>query len=983
MNNNNNRLNEKLLDVLSTIENIYLKEGEQFRSRAFKNAFDSLASYNDSIINYEQLKELELKGFGKSVLAVCKEYIDNNGSVKIIEEAKNNPIHIFENIYGVGPQHAKKLVENGITTMELLRKNADKVLNKKQQLGLKYYDDINSRIPREIIDKYNKTFKALLPTTNDGGKILMEFVGSYRRGLLHSGDIDVIFSYYPENIEDIDGDEYEIIMKRNSALFQEFINNLINNGIILPEHILASGNSKCLVLAKIPEDTKYRRIDFLSCNFNEYATSLLYFTGSKYFNTVMRQWAVDKGYTMNEHRISLLSDKGDKEEKYNKDKLIFYDEQDIFDFLGLLYKAPIDRKDGRDVIPIETIVEYIRKNGLSNVDLITKKYLYRSAKYAYYNKPDPIMTDKEFDELEENIASSDVNFSIPIGIEPNKNKVKLPYIAPSLNKIKPDTNLLNKWTTKYTGPYVLSCKLDGCSVIIYKKNNLLYMNTRGDGLYGQDVSFLLPHMKNLGTLNENDCIRGELIMRKDVFERKYNGIYSNIRNMVAGILAEKKKINVELINDLDVILYEVMYPELKPSDQLVYLNQMRWPIVWHNLTTKISNELLSNLFATMRIDYIYDIDGIVCVNDKIYIRGDDYQKNPPNAFAFKMDLEDQIEEVFVTGVSWHPSKDGYLKPVIHYDTVFIKGVNCTNATAYNAAFIRDNKIGIGAKIKVIRSNDVIPKVIEVIEPANIINYPNPNEVGEYYWNETNIDLVLNNPDNNEDVLVQTILRFFKMIEAPNLGEGNIIKLIKSGKNTIELILSMTLDDWMTIKGFGEKMAKKLYEGVQTAMNKVSLIKLMAASNIFGRGFSDKKLAIIIENYPTIFADIYDSSDEDIIIRLMDIQGIGPKTAEGFKENLKEFIEFIERIGQMDKLNLNNKMKNTFDSSNIKVVFSGFRDKELKEKILSKGIKIEENLNKNINYLIVKDKSDVTSKVEKAIQYNIPILSIEEFINMIL
>ena len=98
------------------------------------------------------------------------------------------------------------------------------------------------------------------------------------------------------------------------------------------------------------------------------------------------------------------------------------------------------------------------------------------------------------------------------------------------------------------------------------------------------------------------------------------------------------------------------------------------------------------------------MDGVIVTHNKLYERTN---KNPDHAFAFKMVLSDQTAETFVVDVIWSPSKDGYLKPRIRVDPVQVGGVTIEYTTGFNGAFIRDNKIGVGAKVKLIRSSEVM------------------------------------------------------------------------------------------------------------------------------------------------------------------------------------------------------------------------------------------------------------------------------------
>ena len=116
------------------------------------------------------------------------------GKIQYLEDMKNTPKIIFTNVYGIGPKKAEELEKSGLTSIDDLVKasyNDSKLLNEKQKIGLKYYKDINARIPRSEITKFEQILtKQVTPDT----KLKFEIVGSYRRGAKDSGDIDVIFT---------------------------------------------------------------------------------------------------------------------------------------------------------------------------------------------------------------------------------------------------------------------------------------------------------------------------------------------------------------------------------------------------------------------------------------------------------------------------------------------------------------------------------------------------------------------------------------------------------------------------------------------------------------------------------------------------------------------------------------------------------------------------------------------------------------------
>ena len=121
-----------------------------------------------------------------------------------------------------------------------------------------------------------------------------------------------------------------------------------------------------------------------------------------------------------------------------------------------------------------------------------------------------------------------------VGAKIDKNKVKLPYEMASMDKIKPDTNALFNWKNKYGGPYVLSCKLDGVSGLYSTEGEEPKLYTRGNGIEGQDISYLIETLDRLK--EKNIVVRGEFIIPKSVFEKKYKSKFANARNLVSGII---------------------------------------------------------------------------------------------------------------------------------------------------------------------------------------------------------------------------------------------------------------------------------------------------------------------------------------------------------------------------------------------------------------------------------------------------------------
>jgi len=1006
------RLNEQFIDLMEKLAEIMLKQGEPFRARAYQKAQETIMAYQGDILSPDDLKGKP--GIGPTIIEKLNEYV-STGTLKVLEREKANPVNILADVYGIGPKKAKELVEKGITSIAKLREN-QQMLNDVQRVGLKYYEDILKRIPRSEIQQYETIF------ANDFSKVAspnsrFEIVGSYRRGAENSGDIDMI------------------VTSDNPRVFVNFIDELIKKKIIL--EVLSRGPTKCLVIAKIPSSDTARRVDFLYTSLEEFPFAILYFTGSKIFNTVMRHIALEKGYTMNEH--GLYSRKENDKKKGEKVAHHFTSEEDIFNFLGLVYKAPNERIDGRAIIVksaepelileeplilepvapdmpvkkakktlkkkekteekpkkkliiendtdtedefysaykvdenVKKMVEQFKKNGISFLEQLSEEQLSSiicESTKAYFNEQ-PIMTDNQYDIVKEYIENKYPANQIicQVGAPIEKNKAQLPYVMASMDKIKPDTNALTSWMVKFKGPYVLSCKLDGVSGLYTTEGAVPKLYTRGDGKVGQDISHLIPYLRLPKT--KGVVIRGEFIVPKVVFDKKYKSKFANGRNMVAGIV-NHKSIN-EAAKDLHFVSYELIKPIKTPSEQLVFLSTLDIEIVLWKSEINLSNELLSQTLIDWRTNYAYEIDGVIVTNDAIYERK---AGNPEHSFAFKMVLSDQIAEAKVVDVIWTPSKDGYLKPRVQIEPINLGGVRIEYATGFNGAFINDNKVGIGSTIELIRSGDVIPHIRKVIVPAEEAKMP----LVPYKWNDTHVDIMLENLDTDEIVREKNITGFFRGIGVEGLSSGNISRMINAGFNSVPKILNMNIVDFLKVEGFKEKTATKLYNGIRVKLEEASLIQIMSATNLFGRGFSEKKLELIMDSYPDVL--LSNEPNEQKIAKVADIKGMARKTAEAFVERIPNFIQFMQEIGFENKLAY---IKKSIDNANPlfgkTIVMSGFRDATVQDAIKSLGGKLGTSVSSQTFIVLVKDALvEDTGKTLEAKKLGIPIMTLKEFTN---
>ena len=314
----------------------------QFRIRQYSDIIKILKNYPKSeLTNPGDIKNFLVskgKKNPKKIMIRIEEYI-NKGFIQDAKDAMTNPqvraIIELTKIYAIGPSKCKELYEkHGIVTIDDLRKKFKKdssIINNKQIIGLTYHDDLEKRIPRAEVDKYNAVLKNICNEISPN--LVMSINGSYRRGLLSSGDIDLLITG-PK-------DQSEFLRKK-------LIETLKKKGIV--KEVLASGKKKFMGIVKL-EQYGYntaRHMDIIDTAPENYPFAVLYFTGSGGFNSMMRGVALTKGYSMNEYCLSHKKTKKPIESTLIQEKIgktMFETEKDIFRFLDMDYVEPKDRNN--------------------------------------------------------------------------------------------------------------------------------------------------------------------------------------------------------------------------------------------------------------------------------------------------------------------------------------------------------------------------------------------------------------------------------------------------------------------------------------------------------------------------------------------------------------------------------------------------------------------------------------------------------------
>jgi DNA ligase (NAD+) len=618
------------------------------------------------------------------------------------------------------------------------------------------------------------------------------------------------------------------------------------------------------------------------------------------------------------------------------------------------------------------------------------------ADFAYF-KNDPLLPDPIYDLFIDKLKHIDPDNKLlkTVGLKEINNKTKLPIFMGSMNKIKTKPEL-NTWINKFNSvpiqDFVISEKLDGISVLIVINKGKINLYTRGDGEYGRDISFLIKFNEDLTKFiktyvnkfkqskQDRIILRGEIIISKSNFTNylknptKMN--YTSARSMVNGLISMKEY--DQLINLLDIVIYELIEPILTPENQFKFILDncsglkiaqnriiaLKNIVIWES----ISNNYLLNTLSLFKKNSKYEIDGIIITHNNIYKRE---KSNPKHSIAFKSNDEGKV--TVVKNVKWEVSKYNILIPRIHFNKIIIKS-SIEYCSGFSAKYIFNNCIGPGTKIRVILSGDVIPFICDIIEPT----YPQMPSIN-YKWNERHIHIYsLEDTKNNDSLNKKKIHHFIKTINIENVSVGLINKLYDNGYNSLKKILTINITQLLNCNGIKETLANKIYNSIHNIIEKpLYLGLLMAGSLKFNSGIGIKKIDKILEKYPDILTKHY------TVDNLNMIEGLQTKTTQQFLENLEHFKIFLEEI---DFINYYSKNSNSSKHINPfikdkKFVLTGFRDSKIMGYIgYNNGI-IQNNVNSKTDYLIIKNKetlSTLSTKIENAKKLKIKIITIDEF-----
>lgn len=627
----------------------------------------------------------------------------------------------------------------------------------------------------------------------------------------------------------------------------------------------------------------------------------------------------------------------------------------------------------------------------------------QKASYAYYGLDRPLMTDKEYDDFYDELSTLEKETNCVLAGSPTIKvqgylldgftKVKHTKPMLSANKTK-DTKEIEKFVTnnRFYGSY----KLDGLTVVVrYKNGEFTQGITRGTGIEGEDVTEQCKFIKNLPMTipyKSNLELRGECVISWDEFKRINRNLdtpYSHPRNLASGTL---RNLDLNIIKDrnLSFVVFECVtdMKEDSKSETLIDVHNMGFEIV---PITKLNSTVDQVSNALQPEFYQYPTDGIIFELDSRKLSESLGSTSHHECCRMALKWEDELYETTLKDIEWNTSKTGLINPVAVFEPVDLGGAITTRATLHNVSYIEDLQLGIGDTIQVYRANMIIPKVHSNLTRSNAWKLPDkcPCCGGDVEIHNENGSKTLHcmNPDCKAKLLGKLVHFVSKnAINIDGMSEATLQLLIERGwvksfKDLYNLKENQIyLWKYHTV-GFGEKSVDKLLENIEKSRN-TTLDRFIYGLCIplIGRTASKEIAKFFKYDYKKFRTD-------GIVTHYSQIDGFGDNMNQSLHDYLRENHMKIFTLADEFIFETKSESSNNADLSNKTFVITGSlnhyknRD-ELVNIIEQLGGKVSGSVSSKTNYLINNDVTSTSGKNKKAKDLGIPIISENEFVQMI-
>lgn len=637
--------------------------------------------------------------------------------------------------------------------------------------------------------------------------------------------------------------------------------------------------------------------------------------------------------------------------------------------------------------------------------------LLNKAGRAYYQEDREIMSNREYDELYDELCALEQETGITladsptihVGYEVVSELVKEEHSSPmlSLNKTK-DVEELAAWLGDQDG--LLSWKMDGLTVVLTYRNGVLEKAvTRGNGEIGEVITNNARTFKNIpgripyaGEL----VVRGEAVIKYSDFARINETIedveakYKNPRNLCSGTV---RQLNSRITAERNVYFFAFNLVEVADVDfhnsmeeRFRWLGQMGFEVVEYQRVNQASIRDAVQAFAGRIETNDFPSDGLVLLyNDIAYGRSlGTTAKYPRDSIAFKW--ADELAVTHLRYIEWSPSRTGLINPVAVFDPVELEGTSVSRASMHNIGILESFELGIGDEISVFKANMIIPQVAENHTRSGGIEIPKhcpacgaPTEIRQV--NDVRALYCTNEFCSAKKLKLFSHFVSRNAMNIDGLSEATLEKFIEEGFLE-ELYDIYRLEPYrmqiVVMDGFGDKSYENLQKSIE-ASRETTVDRLLYGLGIMNIGSATAKL--ICKYFRNDLDAIRHATTEELV----EIEGIGQIIAESFvayfanPENEKRIDELLKEIHFVQPEGEG--QPQSFAGVNFVVTGSvnhfANRD-EVKAVIEARGGKVTGSVTSKTNYLINNDVTSNSSKNKKAKELGIPIISEEEFLKML-
>lgn len=599
------------------------------------------------------------------------------------------------------------------------------------------------------------------------------------------------------------------------------------------------------------------------------------------------------------------------------------------------------------------------------------------ARDAYYNSDTPLMSDTEFDELEDRLRAIDPEnpYFTSVGQSPVQG-LKITHATPMLSMAKAkNMDEINSWIKKLAVPaeqsFVIEPKIDGLSATcMYRNGKLAYVATRGDGVAGQDITHISGYVRDILvkiSINGDVEVRGELYLPRDT---SFNTEGKPLRNSCVGLINRKE--NRGDLKHVRFAVYQLSGPDrpLLESERIALLEREGFNTVRFSVASGPAEigEFFQEYTESLRDAWDYETDGlIVSVDDRRLFDEIDSRwiVDHHHHYAIALKPPSQSRETILKDVIWQVSRQGNIIPVALFEPVVIGGAKLERATLNNYMNVRRLKVQRGDRLVVQRANDVIPFVQE-----NLSSHGRGSSSDELIVKtcpscgsapvSSGVHIKCTNQACEEQI-IQRIIYWVKTCNIENVAEATVRTLFRLGRiKSIRDLYNVKERDFDGVEGFAKKKIDNFITGINSS-------KTMTARDLLSRlGIPLVQKKSLAKMGISSVDDFFEFRDDSYVIGRNIIEWKNDPSNMVLLEELLEVLDIISESGSARK---------------GKVCMTGTgpgKRTDLIKMIEEMGYEFSATVTRDLDILICEDPEGKSSKLDNARKNNIRLMSYKDF-----